>query len=214
MDFFDIPASADSVIVLAHGAGAPADSEFMAKLTLALNKQNIGVIRFEFAYMDRRRLDGKKSPPGRIPGLVDEFQQNLHRLTVDITLPVFIAGKSMGGRIASMLLAQENAVQAKNNGLRGVLCFGYPFHPPSKPHSLRTKHLHGIDLPIVIVQGTRDPFGKLSEISSFGVPKHVLLRWLDHCDHDFVPTKRSGFNPTEQIDEAALYAREFIDSIL
>ena len=213
MDFVTIPDSSDAIVVLAHGAGAPADSDFMTLLSSELNKHSIGVVRIEFGYMHCRRTEGKQSPPGRLPNLVEEYRQKLMQLEVHINAPLFIGGKSMGGRVASMLARKFNPDERKNR-VRGVVCFGYPFHPPSKPHQVRTQHLFEPGLPIMIAQGTRDQFGKKGEVTAYELPARVKLCWLDQCDHDFIPTKRSGLTQTGQMVVAARHAREFIDSVL
>ncbi|RLT92894.1 MAG: alpha/beta hydrolase, partial [Ketobacter sp.] len=109
--------------MLAHGAGAPMDSDFMATIARLVCDRGIKVVRFEFPYMAQRRETGKKRPPDRMPVLMDTFSQVID----DHGGPdhCVVAGKSMGGRVASMVLAEGKA--------RAAISLGYPFHPPGKP---------------------------------------------------------------------------------
>jgi predicted alpha/beta-hydrolase family hydrolase len=100
-----------------------------------------------------------------------------------------IGGKSLGGRMAS-LLADEAAV-------RGLVCLGYPFHPPGRPDKLRTAHLRTIETPTLIVQGTRDPLGGASEVPGYGLSPAIRLHWAEDGDHGLAPRKASG-RTTEQ----------------
>lgn len=190
-----------AVLVLAHGAGAPMDSEFMEALARALAEQGVSVARFEFPYMQQRREDGRKRPPSPARHLLADFQSVVDSLaTTD--LPVWVAGKSMGGRMATLLAEYRPVV--------GVVAFGYPFHPPGKPQQTRIAHLPGLEVPCLIVQGERDPFGKPHEVAAYGLPGKVAVHWLASGDHDFKPLKRSGLKQTDLIREAAETAARFI----
>ena len=117
---------------------------------------------------------------------------------------LFIGGKSMGGRIAS-LVADEAEVA-------GLICLGYPFHPTGKPEQLRIEHLKSIRTPTLIVQGERDPFGNRQEVSGYKLSKHVRVHWLPDGDHSFKPRKASGRtleeNWAEGIDAVASFVSE------
>ncbi len=186
-------------LLLAHGAGAPMDSDFMNQLAAALEVQGVEVLRFEFPYMQQRRAEGIRRPPNPMPVLLEAFRQCYH----DAGQPAFIGGKSLGGRVAS-LLADE--LQAS-----GLLCFGYPFHPPGKLDKPRTEHLAALSTPALILQGTRDPFGKPEEIEGYNLSEEIHINWLDTGDHDFKPLKRSGLTQTELIGQAAALAAAFIE---
>lgn len=175
------PSSAPHV-VLAHGAGTPMDSPFMNAIAETLAAAGIGAVRFEFEYMAKRREDGRRRAPNRIPELIACFREAL-----DLVGPageLVIGGKSMGGRIASMI--------ADETGVAGVVCLGYPFHPPGKPDRLRIAHLQTLKTPALIVQGTRDPFGTMEEVASYPLSPAIELTWIEDGNHSFEPRKKSG----------------------
>lgn len=155
---FDGPDDARATVLLAHGAGAPMDSASMTAAAQALAGQGLRVARFEFAYMAGRRNDGTRKPPPKADKLIAEYRDAVDALG-PIAGPLIIGGKSMGGRVASMV-ADELFATGK---IAGLLCLGYPFHPPGKPEQLRTAHLEGLSTPALIAQGTRDPFGTRDE---------------------------------------------------
>ncbi|WP_343068339.1 alpha/beta family hydrolase [Marinobacter oulmenensis] len=197
-------------MVLAHGAGAPMDSPFMNELAGALEGHGIACLRFEFLYMEKRREDGKKRPPDRQPKLLECFRDVVEQVRArhgpDCRL--LVGGKSMGGRMASLLAAQSP------EGIAGVACYGYPFHPPGKPDRWRTDHFPDICSPMLIVQGTRDPFGKCDEVESRDViPDGSRLVWLEGGNHDFEPLVRSGRSRQDLIDEAARATRQFAEAM-
>lgn len=203
-------ARANAVIVLAHGAGAAMDSPFMNTLANALAQQQFDVARFEFPYMQDRRHTGVKKPPNRMPVLVEHWARVLCDLAAHSTLPVIIGGKSMGGRAATMLLSDLDGELMTRRRLLGGVCFGYPFHPPGKPETLRVDHLQKLPLPLVIFQGERDPFGKPEEVAGYSLDSHVRVHWLSAADHDFKPLRRSGQTQDTVIDRvAALTAAAF-----
>ena len=168
--------------VFAHGAGAGQNSEFMQLIANGIAKQNINVIRFNFAYMQLAQELGKRRPPDRADKLIVHF--NAVVSGIDKSLPIFIGGKSMGGRMASMLLEKSNAL--------GCICMGYPFHPPGKREKLRTEHLLAINKPVLILQGERDTFGTREEVDTFNLSERVELSYLADGDHSFKPRKASG----------------------
>ena len=187
-----------ATLLLAHGAGAPMDSPFMTQLAAALSTRGIKVVRFEFPYMAARREDGRKRPPNPMPVL----EQCMRELAAEISGPLFLGGKSMGARVASQLAAEVGAA--------GFICFGYPFHPPGKPERTRIEHLQEIGCPGLIVQGTRDPFGKPEEVAAYPLAPALQLHWLDSGEHDFRPLKASGRTQQMLIEEAAGVAAEFM----
>ena len=125
------------------------DHPFMEQMACGVAAGGFGVVRFEFPYMHQRRLTGGKRPPDRAP-VLDAFYRSVLE-TLGSPERLVIGGKSMGGRVASRI--------ADDSGVRGLVCLGYPFHPPRKPEKLRTAHLVGLRCPTLILQGTRDPFG-------------------------------------------------------
>ncbi len=195
-----------SLLLLAHGAGAPMDSDFMNAMAEGIARSGINVARFEFPYMQRRREEERKLPPDRAPKLLAHFQKVIAQAET-LGLPIWLAGKSMGGRMASMLAADNDL---RPRSVQGVVALGYPFHPPGKPEKTRTQHLATINMPMLICQGTRDPFGKPDEVASYGLPDCVRLHWLEGGDHDFKPLKRSGRTQGDLIREAAEQLGAFI----
>lgn len=174
-------------LALAHGAGVGMDSPFMAAFAEGLAARGVRVARFEFPYMAQRRIDGKKRPPSAQAKLLASF-----RAVVDALggpQQVALGGKSMGGRMASLLAAEY---EAAGTPVPGVVVLGYPFHPPGKPETLRIEHLQRLRTPTLICQGDRDPFGTRAEVPGYGLPATVQLHWAPDGDHDLSPRKRSG----------------------
>lgn len=194
-------AAAKARLILAHGAGAACNSPFMLALADALAGFNIEVQRFNFAYMQRSIEQASKKLPDKMPLLQQHFMAQIN--AVDNSLPLFIGGKSMGGRVASMLTAAK---------VKAIFAFGYPFHPPGKSQ-WRTEHFASLPAPLFVVQGERDPFGKRAELTPFSWPK-VSVYWLTAADHDFSPTKASGLTQQQLIASAAAYCNKKIDEIL
>lgn len=180
-------------LVLAHGAGAPMDSDFMNRMAELLAQRGVGVARFEFAYMRERRASGRKRPPDRQPRLLDDWRQVVAQLGGAGGL--WLGGKSMGGRMASLL--------ADEVGAAGLVCLGYPFHPLGKPERLRTQHLQHLRTPALICQGTRDPMGRREEVVDYELAASIRLLWLEDGDHDLKPRQRSGFSQAEHLVCAA-----------
>ncbi len=195
------PPAAAARLVLAHGAGAPMTSPFMEKITRLLSERGLGVSRFEFAYMAGRREDGKRRPPPRAERLVDEYKAAVAAVAqrLERGAMLLIGGKSMGGRVAS-LLADELYGQSR---IAGLVCLGYPFHPPGKPEALRTAHLEHLRAPALIVQGERDPFGSRGEVEALKLAPSIRFAWAGDGDHDLGPRGGSGFTRAGNLAEAA-----------
>lgn len=199
----DGPSDAAITLALAHGAGAPMDSPFMEAIALRLAAKGHRVVRFEFDYMAERRTTGRKRPPDRQPALLERWRTVIEQLGGPQA--VAIGGKSMGGRMAS-LIAAETAV-------RGCLCLGYPFHPPGKPERLRTDHLPDLRCPTLIIQGTRDPFGTRDEVAAMGLPETLALEWIEDGNHDLAPRKASGWSVEQAWDRTAETADRFLRTL-
>jgi predicted alpha/beta-hydrolase family hydrolase len=194
---FDGPEKSPTTILLAHGAGAPMDSASMTATAQALAAAGFRVARFEFGYMAARR-SGQRKPPPRAESVQPEYIAAIAAL--DAKGRLIIGGKSMGGRVASMI-ADAMLGQGK---IAGLLCLGYPFHPPEKPQQLRTAHLAGLKTPTLIVQGTRDPFGTPDEVAGYQLSKAIELLWLEDGDHDLKPRKSiSGFSTADHLQTLA-----------
>ena len=211
-------ATARAIVILAHGAGAGMDSSFMTALSHALAARGLFVVSFEFGYMVKRRLSGKKRPPAAKAILLENWTAVLECIIQQSSLPVVVAGKSMGGRIGSELLASECLSPVVSSRVIACLCYGYPFHPPAKKEQLRTEHLTESrwpqQTPLKIVQGTRDPFGKPGEVANYGLAEAISIVWLESGDQDYVPLRRSGFEPRDLIKRAADVSISFIEAHL
>lgn len=198
------------VLILAHGAGAPADSPFMEELSEALEREGIATVRFEFPYMQKRRLDGKKRPPDREPALLEYYSGVVDQIRNELGSGgrILVGGKSMGGRMASILAGRRD-------GIDGVVCFGYPFHPPGKLDRWRTAHFSHLKCRMLVLQGTRDPFGKPAEMTGHEQELAAIsLRWLDGGNHDFQTLKSQSETQSELIASAARETRIFVDELL
>ena len=178
---FDGPEDADVLLVLAHGAGAPLDSDFMRVIAQALGERGIRVCRFNFVYMEL----GKKAPD-RQPVLEETYRGVLDAVRGDHAT-VVVGGKSLGGRIASMIVAAGAPAD-------GLVFLGYPLHPPGRPDRIRKAHLVDISQPMLFVEGTRDsfcPLDTLDEVrAELDAPTEVAV--IDDGDHSFKVRKSSG----------------------
>ena len=205
MDFLiDGPAKAACSILLAHGAGAPMDSPAMNAIAKSLAEAGFRVTRFEFGYMASRRTSSGRKPPPRAETLRPEYAAAIAALKV--RGPLIIGGKSMGGRVASMIVDDQPAA--------GLLCLGYPFHPVGKPTQLRTAHLADLKTPTLIVQGTRDPFGTREEVAGYKLSKAIEILWLEDGDHDLRPRKAvSGFSMADHLKTMAAKAAAWAEKI-
>lgn len=186
-------------LVLAHGAGAPMDSPFMEVMATRVAAAGWRVARFEFPYMARRREDGKRRPPDRESVLLQTWVTVINALGAE---HLVVGGKSLGGRMASMV-ADEAQV-------RGLVCLGYPFHPPGRPERTRTAHLEMLRTPTLIVQGARDPFGVESDTSIYKLSPSIELHWVGDGDHSYKPRKRSGRTLEQNLLEAAERVGRFL----
>lgn len=197
---FNGPKNAEWRIALAHGAGAGLDTPFMNAFAEGLAAAGLRVARFEFPYMAERRRTGQKRPPDREPILRETWLQVVATLGHE---RLVIGGKSMGGRIAS-LVADEAEVA-------GLVCLGYPFHPTGKPDQLRVAHLQDIKTPTLILQGTRDPFGSREEVEGYTLSSAISIRWLEDGNHDFTPRKASGRTTEQNWSEAIAAVVDFVE---
>ncbi|SEN83754.1 hypothetical protein SAMN02990966_00247 [Rhodospirillales bacterium URHD0017] len=201
----DGPDKPKTSILLAHGAGAPMDSPAMTAIARSLAEVGFRVARFEFAYMASRRTSSGRRPPPRAETLKPEYVAAIAALKV--RGPLIIGGKSMGGRVASMI--------ADEHGAAGLLCLGYPFHPVGKPTQLRTAHLAQLKTPTLIVQGTRDPFGTREEVAGYKVSKAIKILWLEDGDHDLRPRKAvSGFSMADHLKTMAKATAAWAESVI
>lgn len=192
--------------VFAHGAGAGSDSDFMQYMAKVISEQGVDVGLFDFEYMQIAKQTNKRRPPERAPKLLTYYEQILTQTQPN--LPLFIGGKSMGGRMASMLACTTK------QPVKGVIAFGYPFHPPGKPEKLRTEHFGDIHCPFLVLQGERDTFGTREELKTIAMPKQPNFVWLTDGDHSLKPRKKSGVTEQENLKAAAFSTVKFIKHIV
>ncbi|MBA3324426.1 MAG: alpha/beta hydrolase [Rhodobacteraceae bacterium] len=205
---FDGPADARATVLLAHGAGAPMDSASMTAVAAALGGAGLRVARFEFGYMARRRDAEGRQPPPRAETLRPEYLAAIASL--DAEGPLIIGGKSMGGRVATMIADDLHAA----GRIAGVLCLGYPFHPRGRPQQLRTRHLAGLRTPTLICQGDRDELGARAEVASYTLSDRIEILWLDNGDHDLKPRKSvSGYTAADHLKTVAQAVAEWTGRI-
>ena len=193
------PESAETTLILAHGAGAPLDHEFMAYFAAALAEGGVRVVRFNFLYMEA----GKKTPD-RAPVLESTYRAVLESVASPGGRAPFIGGKSMGGRIGTHLAAEGADIS-------GVVLLGYPLHPPGRPEKIRDEHLYKITVPMLFVEGTRDPFCPLDTFAGVRekLPTSELLI-VDDGDHSLKVRKSSGRSTKEAWTEAVTGIAEWM----
>ena len=186
-----------ALFVFAHGAGADKSHTFMESVALQLNVHQINVVRFNFPYMDKRLSDGKKYPPNRMPILLSCYKNIIDKYVscISESIPLFIGGKSMGGRVAATLASTEKRIS-------GVICIGYPFHPQKKPEKLRLEPLQETLKSILILQGDRDSLGNQEEVGNYIISSLCNIQFFEDGDHDLKPRVKSGFTHDEHIAEA------------
>lgn len=195
-------------LILAHGAGAGKEHEFMQTVAQALNAHSIEVVLFNFPYMQVIKETGKRRPPDKAEKLLAHFSEVIdHVSQTRQSLPTFIGGKSMGGRMATMLVDDIESV-------KGAAILGYPFHPPGKPEKTRTEHLETTAKPILIVQGERDTFGTQNEVEAYTLSSSIQCEFLVDGDHSLKPRKASGKTHQEHIERASTLIEAFIKNTI
>jgi hypothetical protein len=202
------PKNAHTRFIFAHGAGAPMTHPWMELVTEKLVARNIEVVRFNFPYMDQRERDSSKRPPDRAPKLLECFKE----IILAFNHPnLIIGGKSMGGRMASMIAAKDCINQKSLHDIKGLWCMGYPFHAPKKPIGTRMDHFNSITIPTLITQGERDPFGPRTEAPDWSLPASFRIHWASDGDHGLAPRKKSGRTLDKNLDDAISHAAQFFN---
>lgn len=200
----DGPDAAEQTYVFAHGAGGPMDAPFMNLVARELGQRGIRVVRFEFPYMAARRTGGKRGAPDREKVLLDTWRDVVAQLGGGER--VVIGGKSMGGRMAT-LVADELHV-------RGVVCFGYPFHPPGQPAKVRTAHLEALTTPMLVLQGERDSLGNREDVAGYKLSPRIRIEWIPDGDHSLKPRAKSGTTERQNLTGAIDLAAAFMATLL
>ncbi|WP_449434147.1 alpha/beta family hydrolase [Pseudomonas putida] len=194
--------AAAGCLILAHGAGAPMDSGFMDEMAQRLAALGVGVVRFEFPYMAERRLNGGKRPPNPQKVLLECWREVYRQVRPWVAGRLAIGGKSMGGRMASLV--------ADELGADALVCLGYPFYAVGKPEKPRVEHLAGLQTPTLIVQGERDALGNREAVAGYALSPAIEVCWLVAGDHDLKPLKASGFSHEQHLQTAAQRVAEFV----
>ncbi|UST71034.1 alpha/beta family hydrolase [Pseudomonas moraviensis] len=191
-----------ATLILAHGAGAPMDSEWMNDMAGRLAGLGVNVLRFEFPYMAQRRVDGGKRPPNPAGKLQECWREVFAVVRRHVAGRLAIGGKSMGGRMASLV--------ADELGADGLVCLGYPFYAAGKPEKPRVEHLASLRTRTLIVQGERDALGNREAVEAYTLSPSIEVMWLAAGDHDLKPLKASGFTHSDHLAGAARKVAEFL----
>ena len=196
------PKASEKALVLAHGAGAGMRSPFMEFFAEGLGAHGIAVYRFEFPYMREMAASGRRRPPDREPALRHCWTEVIERLE---GRRLIIGGKSLGGRIASLI--------ADDCGAAGLVCLGYPFHPPGRPEKTRTDHLGRLRTPTLICQGCRDPFGTFEQVNAYRLSAAITIQWIADGNHSLEPRRASDRTTEENWNEAMKRIAKFARSV-
>lgn len=192
------------LLILAHGAGAGSDSWFMQAMTKHMVTEGICVATFDFEYMRKMKEAERRRPPERIPQLLEQYRSVVELLD----RPCVVGGKSMGGRVASLLLADSPSAK-----VAGGVVLGYPFHPKGKPTALRVSHFSDLEHNLLICQGERDLLGSKTLVSELELPESITVHWFPEGDHDFKPLKKSGLKHDQLLQQLAVTAAHFIRQV-
>ncbi|PWG63768.1 alpha/beta family hydrolase [Spiribacter halobius] len=193
------------VVLLAHGAGVGMEAPLLQAIADGLAGAGCRVRRFEFPYMQRVRATGRRRPPDPERTLLQAWRDAATQLRAETPAPLVVGGKSLGGRMASLVAEELRAA--------GLLCLGYPFHPPGRPERERTAHLSTLTVPTLILQGERDAFGSRAEVAGYRLAPSIRIAWLPDGDHDFRPRRQSGVTLQDNYGTAVAEARAFCQSL-
>lgn len=187
---------------LAHGAGAGHSNAFLNALGVAISEQmNQDIIPVTFTYMEEQESTAKKRPPPPFKRLVPEFANRIKNEHACI-----VAGKSMGGRVATQLSDLPM--------VKAVVCFGFPFYPAGKPEKNRLSFLNGLQVPCLIIQGTRDQLGSYDWVSKQSLQDNIKIIWIEGADHDFKTLKKQNQNSSDTISNLADITKNWLNAIV
>jgi predicted alpha/beta-hydrolase family hydrolase len=178
-------------------------SDFMCHVSSRLAQQGIRVVRFNFYYMQQQLQTGKRRPPDRQPKLLARYNEVLDELALEA--PFFIGGKSMGGRMATILASERD--------VSGVVVFGYPFHALGKPEKVRVDHFPQLTCPVLVCQGERDTMGSALDVAQYRLAPKMDIEWFADGDHDLKPRKSSGYCHEQHLQAAIKRVSQFIHEI-
>jgi hypothetical protein len=201
---FDRPDDARALIALAHGAGAGMRHAFMEAVSSRLVAARVAVLRYQFPYVEAGRR--APDPPGVLTATVRAAVAAAAKVAPG--LPLFAGGKSLGGRMTSTAASHQPLP-----GVRGIAFFGFPLHAPGKPGRKRADHLRDVTVPMLFLQGTRDPLADLGELRPVldALGDRAALHVVDGGDHGFHVPKRSGRTDAQVLDEICARAAEWIE---
>jgi predicted alpha/beta-hydrolase family hydrolase len=200
---------ADRAVLLAHGAGADMNAAALTVVADALADVRVPSLRFDFPY----RKAGRRAPD-RPPVLLAAAREAVAELARRAKLPpdrLVLGGRSMGGRIASMVAGDpDDPVDAL-----GLTMLGYPLHPPGKPENLRVEHFPRLTMPVLFASGTRDAFGTPAELKRHAkkVKGPVTFCWIETGDHSFRPLKASGLSTADALMQVAVAVVDFVTKL-
>jgi len=195
----------DRAVLLAHGAGADMHAAALTTVADALAAAKIPSLRFNFPY----KQAGRRSPdrPPVLEASVREAAAELSKLAKVPPERLVLGGRSMGGRICSMVAA--------NDGALGLALLGYPLHPPGNAEKLRVDHFAKLHMPVLFASGTRDAFGTPDELKRHAdaIKGRVTFHWIDTADHGFKPLKSSGITQAQALDGVAEAVVAFVTKL-
>jgi hypothetical protein len=194
------------VVLLSHGAGAPMGSAFLQAVSDGLVQRGLCVVRFHFPYMQRVVDEGKRRPPDGRARLLATWDAMLDKARGWKGVgPLVLSGKSMGGRMASHVLAEGRAPEA-----RAAVYFGFPLHPSGKPSVERALHLPDVPVPQLFVSGDKDPLARFDLLSDQvqGLGRRALLQRVEGGDHSLSRGRRDPPDPSAPwLDEVVAFVR-------
>ena len=200
-----LPGHADSLLILAHGAGAPCNHPHMNAIAEALADVGIGTLRFNFPFMEegRRRVD-------KTEVCLDAFDDILKLAREKAPAArLFIGGHSFGGRMSTHYMAERNA-----DDIQGLMLFSFPLHVAKKPDTKRALHLPEIDKPMLFLSGTRDALAEPELLeATIGKLANARLHWLETADHSFKILKRTRTSTEDVYAEAARVSNDWVTSL-
>ncbi len=197
-----------ATLLVAHGAGAPQLSPFMQQFAQGMARRGIDTVTFNFVYMERGRR--APDPKTRLEATYRAAIETTRAAVASAATRLVIGGKSMGGRIASQVAASDAAPV----GLDGLICLGYPLHPPGRPERRRDAHLASIAAPMLFVQGSRDTFGTEAEMQPVvAACQDARLHVVEGGDHSLNVRGKGAPRPEEVYDTVQDIMAEWIAAL-
>ena len=201
------PENSRSLLVFGHGAGAGMKHPFMTEIAHGLAERGVATLRYQFPYIEA----GRKRPDPK-PVLLATVRAAVSRAKdLDKKLPLFVGGKSMGGRMSSMAMAQNPI-----SGVKGIVFFGFPLHPPGMPSVDRAAHLADVKVPMLFLQGTRDKLADLTllkpVIKTLGKRAHLHI--IEGGEHSFHLPKSQGKTDAAVLDDLSETAVQWMSLIV